>query len=59
MVHIFIYPYLSAGAPEQGEAKGLIKNLSIFINISSDYLFITLIYNFLFELLYSISVYVI
>ena len=32
-VTIFTYPYLSAGAPAQGEAKGLIIKITIFYNI--------------------------
>jgi hypothetical protein len=30
-VSILTYPYLSAGAPVQGEDKGLINNLSLLI----------------------------
>ena len=31
-VNVFTYPYLSAGAPAVGEAKGLIKIIKIFLN---------------------------
>ena len=38
-VTVFTYQYLSAGAPSQGEAKGLINNIlesyKIFIQISN------------------------